>query len=76
MTLFRFVAAFRDPKRTGMPRKAIDLPRWAGRISRRRGADTVIETDVRVMLQEKYTENRKAPPHQRHFDSKKLSITP
>lgn len=66
------VAAF-GSQTHGDARKAIDLLRWAGELAERRGADTVIETDVRE-AQDKYTENRKL----RHIGGistqKKLSI--
>jgi len=55
MTLFRLL--LRSIPNARDARKAIDL-RWAGELAERRGADTVIETDVRD-AQEKYTENRK-----------------
>ncbi|WP_226043151.1 AAA family ATPase [Natrinema sp. DC36] len=66
------VAAF-GSQTHGDARKAIDLLRWAGELAERRGADTVIETDVRE-AQEKYTENRKLRHISGISTQKKLSI--
>jgi len=66
------VAAF-GSQTHGDARKAIDLLRWAGELAERRGADTVIETDVRD-AQEKYTENRKLRHISGISTQKKLSI--
>jgi len=72
MTLFRLLLRS-DPQTHGDARKAIDLLRWAGELAERRGADTVIETDVRD-AQEKYTENRKLRHISGISTQKKLSI--
>jgi len=66
------VAAF-GSQTHGDARKAIDLLRWAGELAERRGADTVMETDVRD-AQEKYTENRKLRHISGISTQKKLSI--
>jgi len=68
------VAAF-GSQTHGDARKAIDLLRWAGELAERRGADTVIETDVRD-AQEKYTENRKLRHISGISTQKKLLSTP
>jgi len=71
MTLFRLL--LRSIPNARDARKAIDLLRWAGELAERRGADTVIETDVRD-AQEKYTENRKLRHISGISTQKKLSI--